>query len=112
MKRFVLLSATVILVVMLGATGWASLRQPIWQVGDEYWGNPWAVATLADAYCGFLIFYFWVAYRERGALARAVWFALIMMLGNIATAAYLLLQVVALRPGEGPEALLLKKREA
>ncbi len=100
--------AAAVMAAMLGVTSWAGMRQPIWQVGDEYWGNPWAVATLADAYCGFLLFYAWVAWRERGPLARAVWFVLIMLLGNIATALYLILQWPALR--DGGVAALMQRR--
>jgi len=109
MKKMALLAGAGVLAVMLAATSWASLHQPIWEVGHEYWGNPWAVATLVDAYCGFLLFYLWVAYREQGAFPRVMWFVLIMLLGNMATAAYLLIQLAGWRPSDGAGALLLKK---
>jgi hypothetical protein len=51
------------------------------------------VATLLDAYLGFFIFYVWVAYKERAASTRILWFLLIMGLGNMAKAFYVLLQL-------------------
>jgi hypothetical protein len=112
MKHLAAVVAAGVLAVMLTVTTWASMRQAIWNVGDEYWGNPWAVATLADAYCGFLIFYLWIAYKEVSAPRRILWFALVMLLGNIATAAYLLIQAARLKPGEGLETLLLARRRS
>ena len=61
--------------------------------------EPWGLATMFDAYLGFLAFFLYVAWRERGALDRAGWFAAIMLLGNFAIAAYLLLALRA-SPGE------------
>jgi hypothetical protein len=101
-----------ILVAMLVVTATASLNQPLWQWGGltaepDRW---WTFATLADAYFGFLTFYAWVFYKERGSLARVGWFVAIMLLGNIAMAIYVLTQLVRLRPGE-PAANLLLRRE-
>lgn len=56
----------------------------------ELWPDPWFRATLADAYFGFFTIWLWIANRETGALSRAVWFVLIMVLGNIAVAGYFL----------------------
>ena len=64
--------------------------------------------SLADAYFGFLTFWLWVAYKEDGWGRRVLWFALIMTLGNIAMAAYVLLQLRRLAPGEPVERLLLR----
>lgn len=99
-----------ILVTMLGVTGWASLVQPVW----EWHGlvtrpdHAWTIATLCDAYCGFLTFYAWVYYKER-APGRLAWFVLIMALGNMATAAYMLRELARLRSGEPAHALLLRR---
>ena len=56
-----------ILVTMIGVTSWASLRQPVWQWGGltQAPDNGWAIATLCDAYFGFVTFYVWLAYKER-----------------------------------------------
>ena len=101
-----------IFAAMLVITVTASLHQPLWQWGGltaepDRW---WTYATLADAYFGFLTFYAWVFYKERGSIARAGWFVAIMLLGNFAMATYVLMQLARLRPGE-PVATLLLRRE-
>jgi len=83
--------AIIVLLIMLSVTGWASARQALWAIPVEVRDNPWFIATLADAYCGFLIFFAWIACRETTWRARAGWFVAMMTLGNIASAAYLLL---------------------
>ena len=98
-----------ILAAMLLVTGSASVSQPVWEWGGlvRQPDRAWTVATVADAYAGFLTFYAWVYYKERWP-GRLVWFALIMLLGNIATASYMLRELKRLRPGE-PVALLLTR---
>ena len=100
---------TTILVVMLVVTTQASLHQPLWDWGGlvnepDRW---WTLATLADAYCGFLTFYAWVFYKERAWAPRLGWFVAIALLGNIAMAGYVLLKLYRLRPGQPLEQLLL-----
>ena len=100
-----------ILVVMLVVTVTASLHQPIWEWGGltaepDRW---WTYATLADAYFGFLTFYAWVFYKEARALARVGWFVAIMLLGNIAMAVYVLLQLAKLPAGAPMSKLLLRE---
>lgn len=81
----------VVLVMMLGVLTWASLQQALWAVPAEVLRNPWFLATIADAYCGFIIFFAWVLSRERSMNARVGWLAAILLLGNVATAIYLIL---------------------
>jgi hypothetical protein len=100
-----------ILAAMLAITVTASLHQPLWQWGGltaepDRW---WTYATLADAYFGFLTFYAWVFYKERGLAARTGWFVAIMLLGNFAMATYVLVQLARLRPGEPVSRLLLRR---
>jgi len=87
----------------------ASLAVSLWSAWDTYAANPWAVATLWDAYCGFTIFFCWVCYKERSSAFRILWFVLIMGLGNIATSLYLLLQLSRLGDHEPIEALLRRR---
>ncbi|HUR41822.1 MAG TPA: DUF1475 family protein [Verrucomicrobiae bacterium] len=72
--------------------------------------NPWFVATVADAYFGFLWFWAWIAYKETSNVARGVWLVLVLALGNMAMAAYMLLQLRKLPPGAGAETLLLRAK--
>ncbi len=100
-----------ILAAMLAVTTWASLAQPVWQWGGLVRGpdRAWTIATLCDAYAGFLTFYAWVWYRERAA-GRALWFVLVMLLGNIAMASYVLRALARLAPDEPLERLLARPR--
>jgi hypothetical protein len=89
----------VVLVSMLGVTSWASSRVALWEIPGEVGGHPWFIATLFDAYWGFLTFYCWVFYRESTVVARLGWFAAILCLGNIAMAVYMLILLFRL-PGD------------
>lgn len=99
-----------ILVVMLVVTTWASLQESIVVGTPKVLAEPWALATLFDAYCGFLTFYVWVAYKETSILSRFVWLLLILSLGNIAMASYVLWQLFSLENNAPLENLLLRKK--
>jgi len=100
-----------ILLTLLIYTTWASTQQPIlaWRGATHGPDRYWTVATLFDAYFGFLTFYVWVFYKERTWVARLGWFVAIMTLGNMAMASYMLLQLFRLRP-EQPAADILLAR--
>jgi hypothetical protein len=83
---------------LVAYTTWASTRQSMFA-----WGglttppdNLWTIATLIDAYYGFITFYMWVLWKETRALPRTLWFVAIMALGNIAMSAYVLRQLAHL----------------
>lgn len=94
-------------VFMVVITERTSIQVPIWRA--SFAGNPWAWATLYDAYFGFLAFFCWVAWRERSLAIKIVWFILIMALGNIAMSFYVLLRLFALRPQDSVSALFQRK---
>ena len=98
----------IILVSMLVVTSWASLRQPVWEWGGltQAPDNGWTIATLFDAYFGFITFYVWVAYKEGRWVPRIGWLIAILLLGNIAMSVYVLLQLRKLPPNEPMAALL------
>ena len=73
MRRTLAILFGLILVAMLSVTTWASLRIPIWNAGPDV-SDPWSVATLFDAYAGFVTFYVWVAYKESKLSMRILWF--------------------------------------
>jgi len=66
----------VILASMLWVTSWASLRCPLFAIPPGVVGHPWFIATLFDAYWGFVTF--------------CAWFVAIILLGNVAMSAYCL----------------------
>jgi hypothetical protein len=97
------------LLVMLGVTTYASLHENILKIPAVVTGDPWFVATMFDAYCGFITFFCWVCYKETSMFMRVLWFVLIMLLGNIAMAAYMLIKLLRLPPGSTAATLLLRK---
>lgn len=80
----------VVLATMLAVTGWATSSMALWNVPRAVVSNPWFVATLFDAYLGFLTFFCWVCWKETRWLKRGLWFVGILLLGNIAMAIYAL----------------------
>lgn len=100
-----------IFMAMTTVTVRASLAAGLIESWPDYVANPWAVATLYDAYFAFTTFYVWVFYRERSMAWRIVWFLWIMRLGTIAMSFYMLVQLKRLQPGE-PRETLLRRREA
>jgi hypothetical protein len=78
----------IIIASMLWVTGWASLRCPLFGIPHDVVTHPWFIATLFDAYWGFITFFVWVCFKQTSGLARVVWFVAIILLGNIAMSAY------------------------
>jgi hypothetical protein len=91
-----------IFVSLLAYTSWASTQQSLldWQGLTAEPDRWWTIATLIDAYYGFITFYVWVCFKERSAWARVLWFVAIMALGNMAMSAYVLLALWRLKPDE------------
>ena len=61
--------------------------------------EPWGLATMFDAYFGFLAFWLYVAWRESSLGARLGWLVALLILGNFAIAGYALRCLWA-APGE------------
>lgn len=80
----------VVLASMLCVTSWASLQCPLFAIPSAVATHPWFIATLFDAYWGFITFFVWVCYKQTAPLARVAWLVAILLLGNIAMSAYCL----------------------
>ena len=109
MKAALTALCTAVLLLMLYVTVSASLHRDIATAARLLWPDPWFRATLADAYCSFLFCWLWVAWREQSAARGILWFVLIMALGNLAMAGYVLLQLRRLRPGDGVGVLFARR---
>lgn len=107
--------AFVALLGLIGVSVWATGHQNIAVAISDLMANPaggnnpWLMATMFDAYFGFLWFWLWVAYKETSWMARGVWLVLILLMGNMAMAAYVLIQLWRLPQGAGIEQLLLRR---
>lgn len=92
----------VVIVSMVAVTGWAGSRQSLSDFAHSAtFREPWVIATLFDAYWAFIAFYVWVAWKECSLAARLLWFVAIILLGNMAMAAYMLAQLFSV-PAAGP----------
>lgn len=100
MRTFLKLAFSAVLVAMLWVTIVASRDRDVLTAGAEIWADPWGRATLFDAYFAFLTVWLLIAWRERSVLARALWLVGILILGNFAIAAYFLIALWRLPPGE------------
>ena len=114
MRNKLMLLSLAALGALIGVSIWATSKVAIGPAIADLAANPgtgthpWFVATLFDAYFGFLWFWAWIAYKETSNAARAAWLVGVLGLGNIAMATYMLLQLRKLPPGAGPQHLLLR----
>jgi len=109
MRLFLKLLFGAIFVWMTVMTVRTMFQMSLSEAWASYAANPWAVATLWDAYCGFITFFVWVCYKETTMVPRAVWFVLIMGLGNIAMSLYVLIQLFRMRDDEPLETLFRRR---
>jgi hypothetical protein len=79
-----------VLLSMIAVTAWAGSRCSLFGVPAPVFTHPWFIATMADAYWGFITFFVWVCFKRTGAAARASWLVAILLLGNIAMASFCL----------------------
>jgi hypothetical protein len=98
-------------IALVAVTSWASTQQPLWEWQGltrepDRW---WTIATLVDAYGGFLTFFAWVCFKEHRSAIRIAWFVAIMVLGNIAMASYVLWQLMRL-DARAPASAILTSR--
>ena len=107
---FLRLAFLCVLISMLAVTGWASSEVALWRTPRAVATHPWFIATMFDTYFGFLTFYAWVAYKETSNLARVLWLIAILLLGNIAMATYMLIQLFRLPATARMEDLLLRRK--
>lgn len=110
MRRRLTLVFALIFLAIAAVTGWASSQMAFWRTPAAVVEHPWFIATLTDAYLAFFTFWLWVAYKETSWIARAAWLLLIFVLGNLAMAAYVVLELKRLPPGASIEDLLLRRR--
>lgn len=102
---------SLVLIAMIWVTSWASSVQPVWEWTGlkESPNHAWTIATLCDAYFGFITFYVWVLYKEHAALKRALWFIAIMTLGNMAMAIFMLKELAMLKNSESLDQLWVRR---
>ena len=109
MKVFLKLLFAFIFVFMVVMTVRTSMQVSLWSALPAFAASPWSMATLYDAYFGFLTFFCWLAWRERSLVVKIIWFVLIMLGGNIAMSLYVLIQLFQLKAEDSVSALFRRK---
>ena len=109
-RRGLFFYALAVLLVMLAATTWASLQENALEAALRMVHDRWTVATFFDAYFGFLWFWLWIAATERCGWAKWLWLGAILLLGNLAMAAFVLLRLHRTKAGDGLQGFLMGAR--
>lgn len=109
MKTFLKLLFGFIFVFMVVMTVRTSMQVSLWSAMPAFAASPWSMATLYDAYFGFITFFCWLAWRESSLGVKIIWFVLIMAGGNIAMSLYVLIQLSRLKPEENVSGLFRQK---
>lgn len=82
--------------LIAGFLSWASLSASVFALPETLTGEPWFVTTCIDAWMGLFIITLWSWCFEKTWPKRALWFALIMGLGNLGVGFYLFKRIFAL----------------
>ncbi|RWY52525.1 DUF1475 family protein [Mucilaginibacter gilvus] len=78
-----------------------SLQSNLFEQWDYLGSIPWMRATLWDFYANVSVIYLWVCYKEKGIVSKVIWLVLLIVLGSIASTAFVLIQLFRLKPNEG-----------
>lgn len=79
------------LLAMTGALLNGFINGDFAQDGGELLANPWGVVSIVDLYVGFVLFSFWIAFREKGLVGAVIWIILMMVLGFFTASLYVLI---------------------
>jgi hypothetical protein len=78
-----------------------SIESNLFKEWDFLGSIPWMRATLWDFYANVLVIFVWVCYKERSIGIKIMWLILLVVLGSIASCAFILIQLFRLKPNEG-----------
>lgn len=96
-------------VAMVAIVIFTSMQSNMFALPQEVINEPWFKTTLVDFYFNIVILSAWVLYRERTWWAGLLWVVAFVVLGSIATAFYVFLQLSGLKSGDNLSKALLKK---
>lgn len=91
MKSVQSLCLVLFLLLLLGIVR-ASLVENVIVGGERLIRDPWGLATLADAYAGFAVAGVWIWAVERRKAVAVGWIVALLLLGNLASLAWLFLR--------------------
>ena len=86
-----------------------SLQSDMFHLPLVVLNEPWFKTTLVDFYFNISIISAWVIYKENNLLRATWWIVAFILLGSIATAFYVFLQLNGLRKGQSIEDVLCRR---
>jgi len=107
-KTFLKIYFSCVILAIIYVTVTATMERGVVTAMRDLWPDAWFRATMADTYFAFLAVFLFVCYKERGAAARVFWFLAIMILGNLAIAPYMLIQLAKLKKEDPVEKIFLR----
>ena len=106
MRKAIIIVFVLILVSMASSIIHALLTADFFESGSMLMKDAWGRTTLLEAYLAFVVFYVWVFYKEQ-LFGKILWFFLIMGIGNVAIATYVLIQIAKMGKNDPWAKLLL-----
>lgn len=86
-----------------------SLESNLFVEWDFLAAIPWMRTTLWDFYANVLVIFVWVCYKEKSFIIKILWLILLVCLGSIGSAIYVLIQLFKLKKEEGLKELFTSK---
>jgi hypothetical protein len=108
MKNFLIALMSAVCIGMIYVVVSTSLASNLFKEWDNLAQIPWLVATLWDFYANTLVLLLWVYYKEKSFAMKGLWTVLFVCLGSIAVSAYVVIQLLKLKSGDGFEKVLLR----
>jgi drug/metabolite transporter (DMT)-like permease len=109
-KNIIKFSALLMSLGMILLVIWTSMQSDMFNLPEPVLKEPWFWTTIVDFYFNIAILSAWVIYREANWLRSLLWIVAFVILGSIATAFYVFLQIAALKQEEGIEVALLRRQ--
>jgi hypothetical protein len=105
------ITVTLIFLWMVYVVYTTSVSSNLFKEWDSLALIPWMKATLWDFYANVFFIFLWVCYKEPSWFVKILWLVLLVCLGSIATAAYILIQLFKLQPGEPVENVITSRNK-
>ena len=100
MKTFLKALLILLMSIMLVKIITTSLKSNLFEEWETLAKIPWMDATLWDFYANVFCIFLWILYKEKNYLTRLSWLILLVVLGSVATIAYILIQLFKLKKEE------------
>jgi len=77
-------------IIMASMIIFTSVTGDFFKEGSILLNMVWGQMSMVDLYVGFILFYMWIFKREKKTSHRLIWLVLILTMGNLITAVYIL----------------------